>query len=76
MHLVLRLKSIGPPLWEECGAQESHEMDGGVEAGPDWDMANQSTPTISALRGEPDNCGGTAAGGGAVPVDSLCGGLW
>jgi hypothetical protein len=29
----------GPPLWEDCGAQEKGE---GVEALPDWDLANQS----------------------------------
>ncbi|MCW2314021.1 hypothetical protein M2244_003784 [Rhodoferax antarcticus] len=31
----------GPPLWDECGAQETRE---GVEALPDWDLANQSPP--------------------------------
>ncbi|MCW2312232.1 hypothetical protein M2244_001973 [Rhodoferax antarcticus] len=31
----------GPPLWDECGAQEMGE---GVEAAPDWDLANQSPP--------------------------------
>lgn|GEM_PF-6271855 len=31
----------GPPLWDDCGAQELGE---GVEALPDWDMANQSPP--------------------------------
>jgi len=31
----------GPPLWDECGAQEQGE---GVEAEPDWDMTNQSPP--------------------------------
>ncbi len=31
----------GPPLWEGEGAQEMGE---GVEALPDWDMANQSPP--------------------------------
>jgi hypothetical protein len=31
----------GPPLWHECGAQELGE---GVEALPDWDVANQSPP--------------------------------
>ena len=31
----------GPPLWDECGAQEMGE---GVEAEPDWDLANQSPP--------------------------------
>ena len=34
----------GPPLWDECGAQESQEQCEGVEAVPDWDMANQSPP--------------------------------
>ena len=31
----------GPPLWDECGVQETGE---GVEAEPDWDLANQSPP--------------------------------
>ncbi len=31
----------GPPLWDDCGAQEPGE---GVEAMPDWDMTNQSAP--------------------------------
>ena len=31
----------GPPLWDDCGAQETGE---GVEAGPDWDMTSQSAP--------------------------------
>ena len=31
----------GPPLWDDCGAQETGE---GVEAEPDWDLANQSPP--------------------------------
>jgi len=31
----------GPPLWDECGAQETGE---GIEALPDWDLANQSPP--------------------------------
>ena len=31
----------GPPLWDDCGAQEQGE---GVEAEPDWDLANQSPP--------------------------------
>ena len=30
----------GPPLWEDCGAQ----MDDGVQAEPDWDMAAQPVP--------------------------------
>lgn len=34
MHLEFRLKSIGPALWEERGAQESHEMGEGVDAEP------------------------------------------
>jgi len=34
----------GPPLWDECGAQESREQGEGVEALPDWDLANQSPP--------------------------------
>jgi len=34
----------GPPLWDECGAQESQEQGEGVEAEPDWDLANQSPP--------------------------------
>lgn len=29
-----KLKSIGPALWEERGAQESHEMGEGVDAEP------------------------------------------
>ena len=31
----------GPPLWDECGAQEPGE---GVDAMPDWDMTSQSAP--------------------------------
>ncbi len=31
----------GPPLWDDCGAQESGE---GVDAMPDWDMTSQSAP--------------------------------
>ena len=31
----------GPPLWDDAGAQETGE---GVEAEPDWDLANQSPP--------------------------------
>ncbi len=31
----------GPPLWDDCGAQEPGE---GVDAMPDWDMTNQSQP--------------------------------
>ena len=31
----------GPPLWDSCGPQEMVE---GVEAKPDWDLANQSPP--------------------------------
>jgi len=31
----------GPPLWDGCGPQEMIE---GVEAKPDWDLANQSPP--------------------------------
>ena len=31
-----------PPLWDACGAQESQELVEGVEALPDWDLANQS----------------------------------
>jgi hypothetical protein len=34
----------GPPLWDDCGAQESQEQWEGAEALPDWDMANQSPP--------------------------------
>jgi hypothetical protein len=33
-----------PPLWDESGAQETGE---GVEALPDWDLANQSPPDCS-----------------------------
>ena len=33
--------ACGPPLWEGEGAQEPGE---GVEAEPDWDLANQSPP--------------------------------
>ncbi len=29
----------GPPLWDDCGAQEPGE---GVDAMPDWDMTSQS----------------------------------
>jgi len=31
----------GSPRWDDCGVQEMGE---GVEAEPDWDMANQSPP--------------------------------
>ena len=31
----------GPPLWDDCGAQEAGE---GLQALPDWDTANQSPP--------------------------------
>ena len=31
----------GPPLWDDAGAQETGE---GVEAQPDWDLANPSPP--------------------------------
>ncbi len=31
----------GPPLWDDCGAQEPGE---GVDAMPDWDMTSQSAP--------------------------------
>ena len=31
----------GPPLWDECGAQEPGER---VDAMPDWDMTSQSAP--------------------------------
>ena len=31
----------GPPLWDDAGAQETGE---GVEAEPDWDLANPSPP--------------------------------
>ncbi|MCW2311304.1 hypothetical protein M2244_001032 [Rhodoferax antarcticus] len=34
----------GPPLWDDCGLQESQEQGEGVEAEPDWDLANQSPP--------------------------------
>jgi len=34
----------GPPLWEGETAQESQEQGEGVEAEPDWDLANQSPP--------------------------------
>jgi hypothetical protein len=34
----------GPPLWEGEGAPESQEQGEGVEAEPDWDLANQSPP--------------------------------
>jgi hypothetical protein len=37
----------GPPLWDECGAQESQEQGEGVEAEPDWDLVNQSAPDYS-----------------------------
>ena len=33
-----------PPLWDDCGAQEIEELGEGGEAGPDWDLANQSPP--------------------------------
>jgi len=42
----------GPPLWDDCGAQETGE---GVEAEPDgnWQTNHRpTTPTISALLGE------------------------
>ena len=31
----------GPPLRDDCGAQEPGE---GVDAEPDWELANQSPP--------------------------------
>ncbi len=31
----------GPPLWDDCGAQEKDE---GVEAEPDWYLATQPAP--------------------------------
>jgi hypothetical protein len=34
----------GPPLWEGEGAPESQEQGEGVEAEPNWDLANQSPP--------------------------------
>jgi len=34
----------GPPPWEGEGAPESQEQGEGVEAEPDWDLANQSAP--------------------------------
>jgi hypothetical protein len=34
----------GPPLWDECGAQETQKLGEGVEALPDWDMVSQSAP--------------------------------
>ena len=34
----------GPPLWDDCGAQESQEQGKGVEALPDWDLAAQPAP--------------------------------
>ncbi len=34
----------GPPLWDDCGAQEVGEGVEGVEALPDCDLANQSPP--------------------------------
>lgn len=41
MHFELRLKSIGPLLWDECGAQDLHEMGEGVDdAEPVRDMAD------------------------------------
>jgi hypothetical protein len=33
-----------PPLWDECGAQESQAQGEGVESEPDWDLANQTPP--------------------------------
>ncbi len=44
--LIARIDEVfslarGPPLWDECGAQEMGE---GVEAEPDWYLANQSPP--------------------------------
>ncbi|OLP06652.1 putative transposase [Rhodoferax antarcticus ANT.BR] len=52
----------GPPLWDECGAQETRE---GVEAcrtGIWQPSQHQTTPTISALLGElalgRDDCAG------------------
>ena len=33
--------ACGPPLWDDCGAQEMGED---VDAEPDWDMAKQSPP--------------------------------
>jgi len=37
----------GPPLWDECGAQESQAQGEGVESEPDWGMTNQSPPDYS-----------------------------
>jgi len=37
----------GPPLWDDAGAQESQELGEGVDAEPDWAMANQSPPDYS-----------------------------
>ena len=37
----------GPPLWDPFGAQESQELGEGVEALPDWDLANQLPPNYS-----------------------------
>jgi len=37
-------RARGPPLWDECVAQESQEQGESVEALPDWDMPNQSPP--------------------------------
>jgi len=34
----------GPPLWEGEGAQKTGEGVEGVQAEPDWDLANQSPP--------------------------------
>lgn len=34
----------GPPLMDDVGVQETQEMGEGVEAAPDWDLANQSPP--------------------------------
>jgi hypothetical protein len=34
----------GPPLWDECGDQETQKLGEGVEALPDWDMVSQSAP--------------------------------
>jgi len=31
----------GPPLWDDCGAQQAGQ---GVDAEPDWELANQSPP--------------------------------
>ena len=49
-----------PCGWFVRGVGAAQEVGESAAVLPDWDLANQSPPTtlpISALHGEPDNCG-------------------